>query len=64
MLENVKSTYFIQRLFLNTDERKKLKLIKYNKKTQKILGIDINNYKYLKENMLYMEKMDWRKNMV
>ena len=48
MLENVKSTYFIQRLFLNIDERKKLKLIKYNKKTQKILGIDINNYKLFK----------------
>ena len=58
MLEKIKSFYFIHKLFSNTDERKKLKLIKYNKNTQKILDININNYKLFKENMLYMIKTD------
>ena len=58
MLEKIKSIYFIDKLFSNTDERKKLKLIKYNKNTQKILDININNYKLFKENMLYMIKTD------
>ena len=57
MLENVKSTYFRKKLFLNIDERKKLKLVKYNKKSQKILDINIDNYKLLQEHMLIL-KMD------
>ena len=54
MLEKIKSIYFIHKLFSNTDERKKLKLIKYNKNTQKILDININNYKLFKRKYVYI----------
>ena len=48
MLKNIKSTYIIKKLFLITDVIKKLKLIKYNKKLQKIIGINIDDYKLFK----------------
>ena len=35
MLENIKSSYFVKIVFSIVDEKKKLKLIKYNKKLQK-----------------------------
>ena len=45
MLENIKSTYFSKGLFLHLDDKTKLELIKYNTKWQKILDINIFNYK-------------------
>ena len=45
MLNNIKSTYFIQILLSYINERNKLKLIKYNKSLQKIININIINYK-------------------
>ena len=44
MLEKVKSSYFVAFLFLYVNEKEKLKLIKYNKRLQKIINISINNY--------------------
>jgi len=55
-LEKMKSTYYIIKLFLYIDDRKKLKLIKYNKKTQKLLDININNYKLFKRKYVVFNK--------
>ena len=44
MLENIKSFYFIKKLFSRVDERKKLKVVKYNKRLQNIIDINIINY--------------------
>ena len=46
MLKNIKSTYFIQNIFANLDEKRKLKVIKCNKYLQNIININIINYKY------------------
>ena len=46
MLENIKSTYFIRKLFGYISEKHKLKLVKYNKRLQKIININIINYKH------------------
>ena len=45
MLDNIKSSFFSLLIFLNINEKRKLELIKYNKKIQKKLGINIINYK-------------------
>ena len=46
MLKNIKSAYFIKRLFLFVDEKQKLKIVKYNKSLQKNLKISNINYAY------------------
>ena len=45
MLENIKSSYFSSIIFSHLDEAIKLKIIKYNKNIQRILDINIINYK-------------------
>ena len=45
MLENVKSFYFPKIVFSYFNDKRKLELVKYNKKMQAYLGIDINHYK-------------------
>jgi len=45
MLKNVKSSYFLRVLFSFTDEKQKLKLIKYNKSLQKNIDINLIDYK-------------------
>jgi len=52
MLKNSKSSYFTQRIFSLLDEKRKLKLLKYNKKLQKLLNISIMNYMYYKGNII------------
>ena len=44
MLENIKSSFFIQKLFGYVTEKKKLKLVEYNKAFQNYINISINNY--------------------
>ena len=44
---DIKSVYIFKRIFINIKEKNKLDMIKYNKKIQNLLGIDINNYKEL-----------------
>ena len=44
-LENIKSYYILKKIFLNLKTNKFLEIIKYNKKFQKRLKININNYK-------------------
>ena len=44
MLNNIKSDYFIQKLFDYIHQKKTLKTIKYNKNIQKRMNININNF--------------------
>ena len=44
MLKNIKSTYFIKNIFLYVSEKKKLKLVKYNKTFQKIINISLIHF--------------------
>ena len=48
-LINIKSDYFLQRLFDNMQKRISLKIIKCNMNIQKRLNININNYKDFSE---------------
>ena len=43
--DNLKSDYFLRKLFDILKENKSLNIIKYNKKLQKRLNISIDNYK-------------------
>ena len=45
MLKDIKSSYFIQMIFVYINEKQKLKLIKYNKHLQKTLNLSIIDYK-------------------
>ena len=52
MLNNIKSLYFIEKIFSNIDEKIKLKIIKYNKSLQNTLCINIINYKIFNRNYI------------
>ena len=56
MLENIKSSYLIKILLSFIYERKKLKLIKYNKQIQQKVGVNINNYKLFKRKYVIYDK--------
>ena len=56
MLENIKSLYFVQKLFSNVEEIIKLKIVKYNKNLQNKNGINIKNYKIFKGKYITYEK--------
>ena len=45
MLEKIKSIFFLKKVFSEIDERIVLKIIKYNKKIQNKMDIDLINYK-------------------
>ena len=45
LLENIKSIYFLQKLLLLVYKGRSLEIIKYNKKIQQKLNININDYK-------------------
>ena len=49
MLKKIKSTYFTIYIFTYLDEKRKLKLVKYNKTLQKSININLINYKVLSE---------------
>ena len=55
MLKNLKSSYFIKLIFINIHERKKLKIIQYNKNLQNILDIKIYNYKIISGKYIIFE---------
>ena len=45
MVDNIKSIFFLKIIFDFTEERKKLKMVKYNKNLQNKININILNYK-------------------
>ena len=56
MLENIKSSFFLQFLFSNIDYRKKLKILKYNKGLQQKIEISSFYYKVFSGRYLVCEK--------
>ena len=57
MLKKIKSEFFINFLFAFLDEEIKLKSVRYNKKFQEIIDINIMNYKlFSRRNIFYKEK--------
>ena len=57
MLTNIKSLYFIEKIFSKIDVKIKLKIIKYNKSLQNTLFINIINYKiFSKKYIIYDSK--------
>ena len=54
MLEKIKSSYFVKNLFSNLEEGNKLKVVKYNKRLQNNLDINLFNYKeFTKKYIIY-----------
>ena len=43
--KDIKSSYITKRIFSFLDEKEKLRIIIYNKELQKILEVNINEYK-------------------
>jgi len=56
MLKNVKSLYFIQKLFSYICEKNKLQLVKYNKNLQIIIDISIINYEHFSGRYIIYEQ--------
>ena len=54
-LINIKSIFFIQKLFSYIYDNRKLKLVLYNKNIQKIIGINLINYKFMCEKYIVYE---------
>ena len=53
MFENDKlSKYFFEMIFSNIDERRKLKIVQYNKKLQNKLNININNFIFFSQRII------------
>ena len=55
MLENIKSSYFLQICLSFLVEKKKLKLVKYNKTLQNIIRINLINYKLFSKRYIKFE---------
>ena len=54
-MKNIKTHFFIVKLFSYLDEKKKLKLVKYNKNLQKNIEISIINYMHFKGTYIVYE---------
>ena len=54
MLENINSKYILKIIYYFIEEKKKLKIIKYNKYLQNKLDIKILDYRLLNQNILFM----------
>ena len=55
MLENIKSINILKKVFYNLDEGTKLKVVKYNKRLQNNLDINLFNYKEFTEKCVIYE---------
>ena len=70
MIDNIKSIYFIKIIFSYVDEKRKLKIIKYNKNIKNKLDIHLVNYKFLSGKYVIFDpngkgkEYDYRDNLV
>ena len=48
-LENLKSDYFLEKIYNNIQKKKSLEIVKYNKKVQNRLNLDVKDYKEYSE---------------
>ena len=49
IMESLKSDYFLQKLYDIMSKKKKLEIVKYNKKIQNRLNLSLNDYKEYRE---------------
>ena len=49
ILDNLKSDYFLQKLYDNMIKKKKLEIVKYNKRIQNRINLSVKNYKEYSE---------------
>ena len=45
IIENIKSRYILSKIYENITKKKKLEIVKYNKKIQNRLNLDVKDYK-------------------
>ena len=55
MLKNINSVYFLKNLYSNINDRRKLKIIKYNKSLQNKIGINLLNYEFFSNRVIIYE---------
>ena len=55
IMDNLKSDYFLQKLYDNMTKKKKLEIIKYNKRIQNRLNLDVKDYKECSETFSSIE---------
>ena len=53
--EKIKSDYFLQKLYDNMTKKKKLKIVKYNKRIQNRINLSVKNYKEYSETFTPIE---------
>ena len=53
--EKIKSDYFLQKLYDNMTKKKKLEIIKYNKRTQNRINLSVKDYKEYSETYTQIE---------
>ena len=58
---SIKSTHFIQKLFSYINDERKLKLVIYNKTIQKIIDINLTNYKFMTRKYIVYESKGFAK---
>ena len=56
MLKNINSVYFLKNLYSNINDRRKLKIIKYNKSLQNKIGINLLNYEFFSNKVIIYER--------
>ena len=49
IIENIKSRYILSKIYDNMTKKKKLEIVKYNKKIQNRLNLSLNDYKEYRE---------------
>ena len=55
IIESLKSDYFLQKLYDNMPKKKKLEIVKYNKKEQNRLNLCVKDYKVYSETFTPIE---------
>ena len=53
--ENIKNNYFLQKLYDNMTKKKKLEIVKYNKKIQNRINLSVKDYKVYSETFTPIE---------
>ena len=55
IIENIKSRYILSKIYNNMTIKKKLEIVKYNKRIQNRLNLDIKDYKEYSETLIEIE---------
>ena len=55
IIENIKSRYILSKIYDNMTKKKKLQIVKYNKRIQNRLNLDVKDYKEYSETFIPIE---------